>query len=194
LLGAAASPPGSWRPGNGHVWASQTGVHTEVHTYFVAGELNAPAVWVHNKCGPGHGEDLYHMVDEEAGFWAKGWVEDGTLKMSLNVRREIRLPSGETLVQRGSLRGKQEFQAILKHFEGRFTKIRGVWAEELPDNLRIFNSLVESEGRTAAAWATKTGQWAREAGYSAVYPRVLRGEVGRYSHVEVDFMLPRGRR
>jgi len=166
----------------------------DFHTYFVSETEQDPAVWVHNKCGPGHGPDLYHMVDEEAGFWAKGWVEDGMLKMSLKTRREIQLPGGKSYVQYGSLRAKDEFNAILSHFEGRFTKIRSVWAEELPDNLRIFNSMVESSGAVGAARATKTGQWAAEAGYTAVYPRVLRGEPGRYTHAEFDFMLPRGRR
>lgn len=99
---------------------------------------------------------------------------------------------------RSQLRGKEEFQKVLKHFEGRFDQIRGVWMEpigraELSDNLAEINRLTQGPNALApeeAARQTWSGQQAVAAGYSKVEIQELDGEPGHYTEVTVLFKKP----
>lgn len=75
----------------------------------------------------------YHVEDAaDPDLWAIGEVKDGVLDLNLQTRYVA--PDGR--VVRGALRGEEQFDAIVKHFEGQFTAIRGSW--HMGDNIAHF--------------------------------------------------------
>jgi hypothetical protein len=95
----------------------------------------------------------YYVEDAaDPQLWAAGEVRNGVLEVSMQTRYIARDGS----VVRGALRGKEEFDAIVSHFEGQFTAIRGRWIDG--DNLAHLR-LTNNPNTT---W---TGQQAERHGY-----------------------------
>lgn len=109
-------------------------------------------------------------------------------ELLLNIRN--RYPGGEAHGM--VLRGKEEFSRILKHFDGKFGPIRGVWI--FGDNLAAFNRSYFREGMTLeqAAFSTWTGRMAKKSGYTRAFIMVNElAESGNYfTRVEVRFVKP----
>jgi len=99
----------------------------------------------------------------------------------------------------GSLFGKDEFVAAKQHFEqkngaGSVKGTYGRWGGG--DNLDTFNTrygistgkgLPHDEAMIEAARKTKTGEWARAAGFNNVKITKAEGSPGAYTNVEVEF-------
>ena len=99
----------------------------------------------------------------------------------------------------GSLSGKDEFLAAKQHFEqqngaGSVKGAYGRWGGG--DNLDTFNTrygistgkgLPHDEAMIEAARKTKTGEWARAAGFNNVKITKAEGSPGAYTNVEVEF-------
>jgi hypothetical protein len=99
----------------------------------------------------------------------------------------------------GSLFGKDEFLAAKQHFEqqngaGSVKGAYGRWGGG--DNLDTFNTrykvatdkgLPHDEAMIEAARKTKTGEWARAAGFNDVKITKAEGSPGAYTNVEVEF-------
>jgi hypothetical protein len=99
----------------------------------------------------------------------------------------------------GSLYGKQEFMDAKAHFERHHgaSGVRGVhgrWSSG--DNLDTFNArfnqwksrgLSDKAAMREAAKSTKTGEWAREAGFKDVNVTKAEGPPGAFRDVEVQF-------
>jgi hypothetical protein len=92
-----------------------------------------------------------------------------------------------------ALRGKEQFSNIVAYFRGQFESIRAYWISE--DNLATFNRETigvdprDVAALKAAALKTWTGVQAAAAGYSQVEVGPLEGEPGRYTSVEVTFII-----
>jgi hypothetical protein len=96
----------------------------------------------------------YHVEDAaDPNLWAMGEVRNGVLELSLQTRYP-KLGGGYA---RGALRGEEQFDAIVRHFEGRFTAIRGRWIDG--DNL----AHVRLNGSPETSW---TGIQARRHGFT----------------------------
>jgi hypothetical protein len=100
-------------------------------------------------------------------LYAQGELKGDELVLNFHVKGA----KGE----RGVLRGKQMFEAALRHFEGRFTSVRGEWvweSVELRDNLELFDRAMGAdqsvEAMKEAGFKTKTGEWAKTAGYDKI--------------------------
>jgi hypothetical protein len=99
----------------------------------------------------------------------------------------------------GSLSGKDEFLAAKQHFEqqngaGSVKGAYGRWGGG--DNLDTFNTrytvasqkgFSHNEAMIEAARRTKTGEWAKAAGFNNVKITKAEGSAGAYTNVEVEF-------
>jgi hypothetical protein len=99
----------------------------------------------------------------------------------------------------GSLFGKEEFLAAKQHFEqkngaGSVKGNYGRWSGG--DNLDTFNTrykvatnkgLPHDQAMVEAARKTKTGEWARAAGFNNIKITRAEGSPGAYTNVEVEF-------
>lgn len=135
----------------------------------------------------------------EARYHADAWLEDGgILTMDFRLRRNDL--SGDGSYQRSSqLRGREQFEAALNHFGSQVQGIAGNWGDG--DNLGGFNRMLqdlEAQGwnrdqamEQAALFGTKTGQWARGAGFGKVVidPKdVMTNSQGEVETINVKFV------
>lgn len=110
---------------------------------------------------------------------------------SLDINMYLKDREGRTQ----TLRGKEEFHRIIRHFDGRFDQVLATWLpaqkDELSDVLEQFNRLT-GEGMSPEEAAIKTwaGERAKEAGYDAVSFHTLEGTPGAYTKVKVRFRKP----
>ena len=127
---------------------------------------------------------MYAVVDStNPSFHAVASLEDGDeLVIALRTRR----PDG---TRSAVLRGREQFENILQHFDGQFSGIRGSWT--YGDNLAEVNRLT-ADGLSIeeAARRSWTGQRAADAGYTRVVVRELEGGPGAYSEIQVFFTRP----
>jgi hypothetical protein len=97
-------------------------------------------------------------------FFIFGTVGSGLLKFEVVAR----LPDGT----RGSVRGRESFDAMMRHFGAQVRLIEGNWSRQsgLITNLDLFNQATAAglPPEQAALVATRTGQWADDYGYSTV--------------------------
>lgn len=117
---------------------------------------------------------------EPKNFHAEGFVNPHG---ELCIEIETKLEDGQRSTV---LRGAEQFQSILKYFDGKFTSIRGSWV--YGTNLARFNKLTaQGMSPVDAAAGTWTGGQAAEAGFRTV--RILNsiGSPGKYEFVEVLF-------
>jgi hypothetical protein len=97
---------------------------------------------------------------------------------------------------RSSIRGHEFFAAMLAHFGDKTRVISAVWSDARPaftTNLDLFNAETRrGTPKEQATFATKTGQWARAAGFSHVQYLDTTPEdlPGGYEQVLVDFVKP----
>lgn len=105
-------------------------------------------------------------------------------ELSISIRAE--LESGQ---RSALLKGYEQFQSILRFFEGQFTSIKGNW--QYGSNLARFNELTApGPGQlspNAAAAATWTGQQAAAAGFPNARVTFTEGTPGKYTTVQVIF-------
>jgi hypothetical protein len=145
--------------------------------------------------------DAYVVSD--GGYYVRAGVmpsEKGYLGPVVSGRRtlEMSLYLRDAEGRSSTLRGKEQFQQILRHFAGAFDQILGAWispnaADELSDNLDQFNRLTAAGSSLSveeAARQTWTGKLAVEAGYSKVEVLSLEGTRGNYRLVKFLFSKP----
>jgi RHS repeat-associated protein len=113
-------------------------------------------------------------------FYAEGTVSSRG-ELSISIRTEL-----ENGVRSSLLKGSEQFQKILKFFQGEFTSIKGNW--QFGSNLEKFNELT-GRGLSAEAAAAKTwtGERAVEAGFKTIKVQILEGTSGNYKSVQVLF-------
>lgn len=136
--------------------------------------------------------DSYHLshVSEEGEVFMRAkptYGSDG--KTRLNFFVQTRDPNG---FRHPQLRGQEQFQDMLKYFEGQFEGIAGTWVENYGvDNLQEFNRLTgQGLSLEEAARRTWTGQQAAQAGFTRVHVEKPKGYPGHYRKVEVHFDPP----
>jgi len=122
--------------------------------------------------------------DADDRFFIFGTLTGGVLWFDVVSR----LPDGT----KGRTRGREFFDALMKHFGVRVRIIEGRWDRlgGLTTNLDLFNqATLVLPPEQAALVATKTGQWADDYGFSNV--TVTRLEplhaIGQYETVRVNF-------
>ncbi len=110
-------------------------------------------------------------------------AEGKVLGSSLFVSLRTKLENG----QRSTLlSGEEQFQAILKFFEGKFTSIVGNW--QFGSNLAGLNELTaKGLPLEAAAARTWTGKQAAKAGFERVEIVNVQGNPGEYTSAMVEF-------
>jgi hypothetical protein len=97
---------------------------------------------------------------------------------------------------RGSIRGHEFFEAALAHFGQSVLVISAVWSDARPaltTNLDLFNAHTKRGAtKEQAAFATKTGAWAKAAGFTLVQniDTTPLDAPGAYEQVLVDFVKP----
>jgi hypothetical protein len=127
-------------------------------------------------------------------FFARAGVEDGELTLNFRTKVVEKTSTGERTVRSSVLRGKEQLNEVLKHFEGRFETVRGVWVEG-SDNLEAFNRAVRQgkDPRVAALEHTWTGERMKEAGFTEVEDVVLgdKDAAGNYTRVEPIYRRPK---
>jgi len=130
-------------------------------------------------------EDKFTKNSLNKEFYAEGSVNSLREELSISMRTEV-----ETLgiSERSTLlRGAEQFQMILKYFEGKFTSIRGNWT--FGSNLNTVNKLT-GKGMLIEEAVTKT--WTAEQARAAGYPKATIvgkpvGTPGNYTEVQVLF-------
>ncbi|MFI6368330.1 hypothetical protein ACIBG0_37015 [Nocardia sp. NPDC050630] len=110
-------------------------------------------------------------------------AEGKVLGSSLFVSLRTKLENG----QRSTLlNGAEQFQTILKFFEGKFTSIVGNW--QFGSNLAGLNELTgKGLSLEAAAARTWTGKQAAKAGFERVEIVNVEGSPGEYTSAMVEF-------
>jgi hypothetical protein len=97
---------------------------------------------------------------------------------------------------RGSVRGHEFFEATLRHFGQGVLTISASWSDARPaylTNLDLFNAHTKrGASKEQAAFATKTGEWAKAAGFTLVQDvdTTPLDAPGAYEQVLVDFVKP----
>jgi hypothetical protein len=97
---------------------------------------------------------------------------------------------------KGPIQGHEFFEAMLAHFGNKVKMISAVWSDARPEfttNLEIFNAETKARAtRENAAFATKTGKWAKAAGFSMIQSIDTTPDdlPGGYEQVLVDFVKP----
>jgi hypothetical protein len=141
--------------------------------------------------------NLYAVSDAaDPSFKVNADVNEGVLSLNMRTQRLEPVEGGAEgppqLVRSSSLRGKEQYEAVVKYFEGKFTKIEGHWeAGPLDANLAEFNRLTGlGVSPQQAARQTWSGIQAKEAGYTHVEVKDLQGTPGHYSKVRVHFSKP----
>jgi hypothetical protein len=99
-------------------------------------------------------------------------------------------------VVRSSISGHEFFAALLAHFGDKIRVISAVWTDARPEfrtNLDLFNAETgRGVAKPQAAFATKTGAWAKAAGFSLIQSLDTTPEdlPGGYEQVLVEFVKP----
>jgi hypothetical protein len=131
----------------------------------------------------------FHAEDGiDARFYIRGRLVDGYLGFDVVAE----LPSGE----RGSVRGREFFDAMINHFGNAVTAIEGEWSDQLPgmtSNLDVFNRLTASGvPPDDAARMTWTGKMSEKHGFTNVTSINTRPPkaAGNYREVLVRFERP----
>jgi|GEM_PF-5617358 len=147
---------------------------------------------VRNRCLTGElrwlssGETYKVEVPDSSLFSVEGRLErDGSLYLDFRTRD----PDGGPNARVPALRGREQFQAILEHFDRRIKRVMGYWVAE-GDNLETFNRLTApplSLPPAEAALQTWTGRQASSAGFGRPRFEELTGTPGRYIIVQVAF-------
>lgn len=126
------------------------------------------------------GERYFVQDTAHPRFYAEGNVS-WRGELSISLRKQLEDGQRSTL-----LRGAEQFQAILKFFEGKFTSIKGNW--QYGSNLARFNELTaQGASPEAAAARTWTGEQAAKAGFRTARILNSQGDPGRYTSVEAVF-------
>jgi RHS repeat-associated protein len=126
------------------------------------------------------GEFYYVQDPAHPRFYAKGNVTPRG-ELSISIRTE--LESGQ---RSALLRGQEQFERIVKFFEGRFSSIKGSW--QFGKNLDKFNELTaKGVSPEAAAGQTWAAEQAAAAGFKKVTVENLQGTPGKYESVQVLF-------
>lgn len=125
------------------------------------------------------GQRYYKQDSSNPRLHAEGKVLGSSLFVSLRTKLE----NG----QRSTLlSGEEQFQAILKFFEGKFTSIAGNW--QFGSNLAGLNELTaKGLPPEAAAARTWTGKQAARAGFERVEIVNVQGSPGKYTSAMVEF-------
>ncbi|MBF6208726.1 hypothetical protein [Nocardia sputi] len=125
------------------------------------------------------GQRYYKQDTANPRLHAEGKILGSSLFVSLRTKME----NG----QRSTLlSGEEQFQAILKFFEGKFTSIVGNW--QFGSNLAGLNELTaKGLSLEAAAARTWTGKQAAKAGFGRVEIVNVQGSPGEYTSAMVEF-------
>ncbi|MFE9328634.1 hypothetical protein ACIHDR_47650 [Nocardia sp. NPDC052278] len=126
------------------------------------------------------GQRYYKQDTESPRLYSEGTVGPNG-ELYLTLRTQLENGQRSTL-----LRGAEQFQAILKYFEGDFTSILGNW--QWGSNLARFNELTaQGFSPEAAAAKTWTGKQAANAGFRTIRVLNSQGDPGKYTTVQVEF-------
>ncbi|MBF6169736.1 hypothetical protein IU486_34220 [Streptomyces gardneri] len=166
------------RRGGHEIEKAGEGPRTPEHTEAPPAENSPPPSRLVDRSVPG---ERYFIQDTASPrLYAEGTVgRNGELQLALRTQLEDGQRS--TL-----LRGAEQFQAILRFFEGKFASINGSW--QYGSNLARFNELTASGvSPEVAAARTWTGRQADKAGFRTVKILDSQGDPGKYTTVKVQF-------
>ena len=117
------------------------------------------------------------------------WFIEGTLQSNGNLAFQV---VREDSSDRSSIRGHEFFDAMMEHFGDQVKVIEGHWTDTpgFDTNLKIFNEkTLAGDSKQEAAFATKTGTWAKKRGYKKLkrVDTIPDNFPGGYEQVLVEF-------